>query len=119
MSQNDVCPCGKYKAYRKGLCWGCDAELRRHERDFAEAAKAAAEFAVTPEEKAALFAEMLDVSDRRASTVSNAEQYEMLCTVLCKLVDVLDCDELSLLEHCCGVQIADFYQPDEQPRIAA
>lgn len=80
MSQNDVCPCGKYKAYRKGLCWGCDAELRRHERDFAEAAKAAAEFAVTPEEKAALFdmwkniitelmesAEMLDVSDRRAA----------------------------------------------------
>lgn len=72
MSQNDVCPCGKYKAYRKGLCWGCDAELRRHEREslaqfFAEAAKAAAEFAVTPEEKAALFAEMLDVSDRRAA----------------------------------------------------
>ena len=67
MSQNDVCPCGKYKAYRKGLCWGCDAELRRHERDFAEAAKAAAEFAVTPEEKAALFAEMLDVSDKRAA----------------------------------------------------
>ena len=51
--------------------------------------------------------------------MSNAEQYEMLCTVLCKLVGVLDCDELSLLAHCCGVQIADFYQPDEQPRIAA
>ena len=40
--------------------------------------------------------------------MSNAEQYEMLCTILCKLVDVLNCDELSLLAHCCGVQIADF-----------
>ena len=41
--------------------------------------------------------------------MSNAEQYEMLCAILCKLVDVLNCDELSLLAHCCGVQIADFY----------
>jgi len=51
--------------------------------------------------------------------VSNAEQYEMLCTVLCKLVGVLDCDELSLLAHCCGVQIADFYQQPDHQRIAA
>ena len=41
--------------------------------------------------------------------MSNEEQYEMLCAILCKLVDVLNCDELSLLAHCCGVQIADFY----------
>ena len=51
--------------------------------------------------------------------MSNAEQYEMLCTVLCKLVGVLDCDELSLLAHCCGVQIADFYQQPDHQRIAA
>ena len=51
--------------------------------------------------------------------MSNAEQYEMLCTILCKLVDVLNCDELSLLAHCCGVQIEEFYQPAEEHRIAA
>lgn len=51
--------------------------------------------------------------------MNNEEQYEMLCAILCKLVDVLNCDELSLLAHCCGVQIADFYKPDEQQRIAA
>ena len=41
--------------------------------------------------------------------MSNSEQYEFLCATLAKLVDVLDCDELSLLAHCCGVQISEFY----------
>lgn len=41
--------------------------------------------------------------------MSNYEQYEFLCATLAKLVDVLDCDELSLLAHCCGVRIEDFY----------
>ena len=41
--------------------------------------------------------------------MSNSEQYELLCATLVKLVDVLDCDELSLLAHCCGVRIEDFY----------
>jgi hypothetical protein len=43
--------------------------------------------------------------------MSNSEQYELLCATLAKLVDVLDCDELSLLAHCCGVRIEDFYGP--------
>ena len=59
--------------------------------------------------------------------MSNEEQYEFLCATLAKLVDVLDCDELSLLAHCCGVRIEDFYGPsieeadlfNEQLRIAA
>lgn len=59
--------------------------------------------------------------------MSNSEQYELLCATLAKLVDVLDCDELSLLAHCCGVRIEDFYGAsieesdlfNEQLRIAA
>ncbi len=59
--------------------------------------------------------------------MSNSEQYELLCATLAKLVDVLDCDELSLLAHCCGVRIEDFYGPsieesdlfNEQLKIAA
>ena len=59
--------------------------------------------------------------------MSNSEQYELLCATLAKLVDVLDCDELSLLAHCCGVRIEDFYGPsieesdlfNEQMKIAA
>ena len=59
--------------------------------------------------------------------MSNSEQYELLCATLAKLVDVLDCDELSLLAHCCGVRIDDFYGPsteeadlfNEQMKIAA
>ncbi len=59
--------------------------------------------------------------------MSNSEQYELLCATLAKLVDVLDCDELSLLAHCCGVRIEDFYVAsieeadlfNEQLRIAA
>ena len=59
--------------------------------------------------------------------MSNDEQYEFLCATLSKLVEVLDCDELSLIAHCCGVRIEDFYgttpQEDdlfkEQLRIAA
>lgn len=41
--------------------------------------------------------------------MSNSEQHEMLCSILASLVDVLNCDELSLLAHCCGVKIEDFY----------
>ncbi len=46
--------------------------------------------------------------------MSQSEQHEMLCGILSKLVPVLDCDELSLLSHSCGIQISDFYgdQPD-------
>ena len=59
--------------------------------------------------------------------MSNSEQHEFLCATLAKLVDVMDCDELSLLAHCCGVRIEDFYGPsteeadmfNEQLRIAA
>ena len=59
--------------------------------------------------------------------MSNYEQYELLCATLAKLVDVLDCDELALLAHCCGVRIEDFYGAsieeadlfNEQLRIAA
>lgn len=59
--------------------------------------------------------------------MSNEEQHELLCATLAKLVDVLDCDELSLLAHCCGVRIEDFYVAsieeadlfNEQLRIAA
>ena len=59
--------------------------------------------------------------------MSNEEQHELLCATLAKLVDVLDCDELSLLAHCCGVRIEDFYGSsiqesdlfNEQLRIAA
>lgn len=46
--------------------------------------------------------------------MSNSEQYELLCATLAKLVDVLDCDELSLLAHCCGVRVDDFYYPTAQ-----
>lgn len=59
--------------------------------------------------------------------MSNEEQHQKLCETLTKLVDVLDCDELSLLAHCCGVRIEDFYYPtpqevdmfNEQKRLAA
>jgi len=59
--------------------------------------------------------------------MSNSEQYELLCATLAKLVDFLDCDELSLLAHCCGVRIEDFYGAsieeadlfNEQMKIAA
>ena len=40
------CACGKYKAYRDGMCWGCHAEYRRHESDFAVAAKQVVKFRV-------------------------------------------------------------------------
>lgn len=59
--------------------------------------------------------------------MSNEEQHELLCATLAKLVDVLDCDELSLLAHCCGVRVEDFYGTtfdeadlfNEQLKIAA
>lgn len=45
--------------------------------------------------------------------MSNEEQHEMLCAILLKLVPILDCDELSLLAHCCGVSVNDFYPVSE------
>ncbi len=59
--------------------------------------------------------------------MSNSEQHEMLCMALNKCVEVLDCDELALLAHHCGVRIEDFYVTtpeeadlfNEQLRIAA
>jgi hypothetical protein len=44
--------------------------------------------------------------------MSNEEQHELLCEILEKLVDVLDCEELSLLAHHCGVDMDDFYGYD-------
>lgn len=41
--------------------------------------------------------------------MNNAEQHEMLCGILSKLVPVLNCDELSLLAHSCGIKVSDFY----------
>ncbi len=56
--------------------------------------------------------------------MNNEEQHHMLCATLAKLVDVLDCDELSLLANCCGVQISEFYgsHPDlliDEPELIA
>lgn len=58
--------------------------------------------------------------------MSNEEQHEMLCAALTKIVDVLSCDELSLIAHCCGVRIDEFYGPSndddlfvEQLKVAA
>lgn len=58
--------------------------------------------------------------------MSDSDQHEALCLALNKCVDVLDCDELSLLAHCCGVRIEDFYGTpaeadmfNEQRRLAA
>ena len=55
--------------------------------------------------------------------MTNAEQHEFLCATLAKLVDVLDCEELSLIAHLCGVRIEDFYyttpQEDDLFREAA
>ena len=45
--------------------------------------------------------------------MSNEEQHRMLCEALGKCVEFLDCDELSLLAHCCGVKISDFYSSTE------
>ena len=42
--------------------------------------------------------------------MSLEEQHEMLIGILTKLVDSeLTADELSLLAHCCGVSIKEFY----------
>lgn len=36
MIPDDRCECcGKYKAYRDGMCWGCRNEYQRHAADFA------------------------------------------------------------------------------------
>lgn len=57
--------------------------------------------------------------------MSNEEQRRMLVEILSKLVDVLDCDELSLLAHHVVIPVSDFYsatEPDlfnEQQRLAA
>ena len=41
--------------------------------------------------------------------LTNEEQHRFLCETLLKLVDVLDCNELSLIANLCGVRIEDFY----------
>ena len=48
--------------------------------------------------------------------MTNAEQHEKLCDILCKLVDdeVLDCEELALLAHHAGIKINEFYP---EPKI--
>lgn len=48
--------------------------------------------------------------------MTNAEQHERLCDILCKLVDVdvLDCEELALLAHHAGIKINEFYP---EPKI--
>lgn len=57
--------------------------------------------------------------------MSQEEQRRMLVETLTKLVDVLTCDELSLLAHHCGIPIAEFYGSEEadmfneQTRLAA
>ena len=59
--------------------------------------------------------------------MSNEEQHQMLVETLAKLVDVLSCDELSLLAYHCGIKVSEFYGPtaeevdmfNEQLRIAA
>lgn len=57
--------------------------------------------------------------------MSNEEQRRLLVEILTKLVDVLDCDELSILAHHCGIPISEFYGPteadmfNEQTRLAA
>ncbi len=45
--------------------------------------------------------------------MTNAEQHEKLCDILCKLVDVLDCEELALLAHHAGIKINEFYPEPE------
>lgn len=47
--------------------------------------------------------------------MTNAEQHERLCDILCKLVDVdvLDCEELALLAHHAGIKINEFYPEPE------
>ncbi len=46
--------------------------------------------------------------------MSNEEQHRLLCEALSKCVEVLDCDELSLIAHCCGVKISDFYGSSDE-----
>lgn len=46
--------------------------------------------------------------------MTNSEQHEMLCGILTKLVPVLDCDELSLLAHSCGIKVSEFYGTPEE-----
>lgn len=49
--------------------------------------------------------------------MSNDEQRRMLCEILTKLVDVLDCDELSLLAHHIGIPVEEFYYPAENQAL--
>lgn len=46
---------------------------------------------------------------------SNEEQHERLVMILSSLVPVLDCDDLSLLAHSCGIPVSEFYdQPNNE-----
>lgn len=46
--------------------------------------------------------------------MTHEQQHEMLVEVLCKLVDVLNADELSLLAHHLGIKISEFYDAPAQ-----
>lgn len=41
--------------------------------------------------------------------MSHEEQHQMLCEALSKCVEILSCEELSLIAHHCGVKIGEFY----------
>lgn len=46
--------------------------------------------------------------------MTNEEQHEMLVEILTNLVDVLNCDELSLLAHHLGIETSEFYEEPEE-----
>lgn len=49
--------------------------------------------------------------------MTNEEQHEMMVEILTKLVDVLDCDELSLLAFHLGIETSEFYD-DREPEYS-
>jgi len=51
--------------------------------------------------------------------MSHEEQHKKLCEILSRLVDVLDCDDLSLLSHHLGIPVRDFYAPKESEIVEA
>ena len=44
--------------------------------------------------------------------MTNEEHHEYLCSILNKLVPVLNCDELETLARCTGIRIDEFYHGD-------
>ena len=43
--------------------------------------------------------------------MTNEEHHEYMCSILNKLVPVLNCDELETLARCTGIRIDEFYEP--------